>query len=141
MGVGQKMRSRTRDGALLTIAAVVAAAVLARFFVVDAAVVQGKSMLPHYRNGEVVIILKAAYGLRAGSRYAVRWGRPAEGDVVAALRPDTGEMVIKRIGEIRGEPASPFYFLVGDNGLESIDSREFGPLPLNDIVGKVFPQR
>ncbi len=99
-------------------------------------------MLPHYRGGEVVVLVKAAYGLRGfAGRYAIRWGQPREGDVVAAVRPDNGERVIKRIGEIRGEKESPLYFLVGDNGLESIDSRDFGPLPLNDIIGKVFPQR
>jgi len=127
---------------LITIAAVVALAVFARMFVIDAAVVQGKSMLPRYRGGEVVILVKAAYGLRSpGGRYVIRWGQPREGDVVAAVRPDTGERVIKRVGEIRGGRESPQYFLVGDNGLESIDSRDFGPLPLDDIIGKVLPQR
>lgn len=143
MNLGRKTHSGKRDGgALITIAAVVVVAFLIRIFVLDAAVVQGKSMLPHYRNGEVVVIEKAAYGLRGFSgRYWLHWGWPKEGDVVAAVRPETEETVIKRIGEVRGDRTSPNYFLVGDNSLESIDSRDFGPLPLSDIIGKVFPQR
>jgi len=142
MGVDRKSRPARRDGALITIAAVIALAFLTRTFVIDAAVVQGKSMLPNYRNGEVVVLIKAAYGLRGlGGRYCIRWGQLREGDVVAAVRPDTGERVIKRVGEIRGGREFLLYFLVGDNGLESIDSRDFGPLPLNNIIGKVLPQR
>ncbi len=142
MKVGQKSRSERQGGVWITIALVVALAIFARIFVIDAAVVEGKSMLPRYRSGEVVVIIEAAYGLRGASgRYFFRWGEPKEGDVVAAVRPDNGERVIKRIGEIRGDKGSPSYFLVGDNGLESIDSRDFGPLSLNDIIGKVVPQR
>jgi len=130
------------DGTAVTILLVVVAAVLVRLFILDAAIVEGKSMLPRYRNGEVVLILKAEYGIRGFfGGYALRWGHPRPGDVVAAVRPDSKEMVIKRIGEVRGDRSSPEYFLIGDNGIESIDSRDFGLVPLNAIIGKVLPQR
>lgn len=130
------------DSALVTVVLVVIMALFVRFFVADAAIVQGKSMLPHYRNGEVVFIFKAAYGIRLFSgRYIVRWGRPVRGEVVAALRPGTNEIVIKRIGEIREQQPMPVYFLIGDNGIESIDSRDFGLVTFDALVGKVIPQR
>jgi len=31
------------------------------------------------------------------------------------------------------------YYLLGDNKYESIDSRDFGPVPMNNILGRVFP--
>lgn len=134
--------AKSFDSTLITIVLVVIVAILLRFFVVDAAVVQGKSMLPHYRNGEVVFIFKAAYGIRLPSgRYLIRWGQPARAEVVAALRPETNEIVIKRIGEIREQQPMPIYFLIGDNGIESIDSRDFGPVSFDALVGKVIPQR
>lgn len=138
--VGHKVK--VLHGTVITVVLVVVVAVLVRVFILDAAVVEGKSMLPRYRNGKVVLIFKAAYGIRwpAGS-YIVRWSTPSPGDVVAALRVDSREMVIKRIGEIRGDRLSPEYFLIGDNGIESIDSRDFGLIPFNGIIGKVFPQR
>jgi signal peptidase I len=117
-------------------------AIFARNFVLDAAVVQAKSMLPRYRNGEVVLIVKANYGLRSNSGgYILRWASPIKGDVVAAIQPSTHEIIIKRIGEIRGDKTAPQYFLVGDNSLESIDSRDFGLVPLSSLIGKVIPQR
>ncbi|HBE46018.1 MAG TPA: hypothetical protein DDW14_01290 [Spirochaetaceae bacterium] len=134
--------AKSFDSTLITIVLVVIVAILLRFFVADAAIVQGKSMLPHYRNGEVVFIFKAAYGIRLPSgRYIVRWGRPVRGEVVAALRPGTNEIVIKRIGEIREQQPMPVYFLIGDNGIESIDSRDFGLVTFDAFVGKVIPQR
>lgn len=135
-------KRRTHDSTVGIIVVVVLAAFAVRTFVLDAAVVEGKSMLPHYRNNSVVLILKTAYGIRGiGGEYVVRWRLPERGDVVAALRPDTQKMVIKRIGEIRGDTGSPEYFLIGDNGIESIDSRDFGLVPFDAIVGKVIPQR
>ncbi len=135
-------RKKKRDGTASTVIVVVLAAFAVRTFVLDAAVVEGKSMLPHYRNDSVVLILKTAYGIRGvRGKYVVRWKLPERGDVVAALRPDSRKMVIKRIGEIRGGADSPEYFLIGDNGIESVDSRDFGPVPFDAVVGKVIPQR
>jgi signal peptidase I len=142
MSQGVRHAGRKPDGLALTLILVVAAAILVRTFILDAAVVEGKSMLPHYRNGRVVFIFKAAYGIRGiGGKYLVCWKHPPRGDVVAALRPNSGEMVIKRIGEVRGDRGPPEYFLIGDNGIESIDSRDFGLVTLNAIIGKVLPQR
>jgi signal peptidase I len=142
MWKGPPVSAKSFDSTLITVVLVVIVAILLRFFVADAAIVQGRSMLPHYRNGEVVFIFKAAYGIRLPSgRYIVHWGCPVRGEVVAALRPDKKETVIKRIGEIREQQSIPSYFLIGDNGIESIDSRDFGLVSFDALVGKVIPQR
>ena len=39
------------DSLMITILAIVVVAFLVRFFILDAAIVEGKSMLPYYRNG------------------------------------------------------------------------------------------
>lgn len=122
---------------------------LVRFFLIDAALIQGRSMLPGYAEGDIVFILKCAYGLRgAAGEYRIIWTEPQKGDIVAAIRPDTGALIIKRVSDfeflIDTEKARMLkgYFLLGDNKFESSDSREFGAVPMNNILGKlIFPLR
>jgi signal peptidase I len=137
-------------GVALTALAILAVLVAGRAFLFDLALVDGKSMLPGLKSGDLVLVVKAAYGLR-GPRagYLVRWGDPQDGDLVIALRPDTGKAVLKRVwmeGEnghsLFGRKAPEgFYYLLGDNEFESLDSREFGPVPMNNVVGKAYPLR
>ena len=129
----------------LTLAGILAFLILGRLFLFDAAVVDGRSMLPGLGSGDVVLIFKAAYGLRNPmGGYFLLWGQPRHRDVVAAVRPDTGSLVIKRVwiegsGVESGVPRrdSPL-FLLGDNKYESVDSRAFGPVPMSNILGKAF---
>jgi signal peptidase I len=127
----------------ITIAAIVAFLVLARLFIIDIAIVDGRSMLPGLGSGDIVLVFKAAYGLRnpAGG-YLLLWGSPRHRDIVAAVRPDTGSLVVKRVW-IEGEPPPPgaesVFLLLGDNKYESVDSRAFGPVPMSNILGKAFP--
>ena len=123
------------------VVAIALAAFMVRTVVLDAAVVQGKSMLPRYRGGEVVLILKAAYGIRLSGHYLVRWADPLPGDVVAVERKNPRQLIIKRIGETRSQDGEVRYFLIGDNPIESIDSRDFGPVAFEHIIGRVVPQR
>jgi signal peptidase I len=93
-----------RPGAIILAAALLALA--AKSFVIDLAVVDGRSMLPGYRPGDVVVVLRCAFGLRTpfgapGSRaYLARWAAPAVGDVVAAASPADGAAVVKRVAAI-----------------------------------------
>ncbi|OQB96868.1 MAG: signal peptidase I [Spirochaetes bacterium ADurb.Bin110] len=135
-------KAKKLDSLMITILAIVIMAFLVRFFILDAAIVEGKSMLPYYRNGEVVLIMKAAYGIRSlEGNYWMRWRQPAAGEVVAALSPSSHEIIIKRIGEVRRQGEEFTYFLIGYNPIESIDSRDFGLIPFDSIIGKVIPQR
>jgi nickel-type superoxide dismutase maturation protease len=57
------------------------------------------------------------------------------GDVVVARRPDRPELeIIKRIQAI---DVNGTIFLVGDNPASSTDSRQFGPVPREQIVARV----
>ncbi len=140
-GTSSSRSLRFFDRTFRIVLAVALIALVARTLVVDAAIVEGKSMLPRYKGGEVILIFKAAYGVRLTGRYLVHWADPLQGDVVAAVRPDRKEIVIKRIGEIRREGETVRFFLIGDNAIESIDSRDFGPVSFDHIIGRVAPQR
>jgi len=167
--------SRHSARPLVAILIAAALALLVKGFVLDLAVVDGRSMLPRYRDGDVVAVLRCAYGLRApfglgGARpYLLRWSRPAVGDIVAARSPVDGRPVVKRVavrgplrlegrdGHLRGGdldleldpgaaavigrvvelPASAV-FLLGDNLPESVDSRSYGPVGDEAIVGRVL---
>jgi len=128
-------RSRPRPGIVLLAAILLAAAV--KSFVVDAAVVDGRSMLPSLEPGAVVVVLRCAYGLRfpGGDRYILRWSSPRPGDVVAAASPRDGGPVVKRVASRAGGGG---FVLLGDNPPESVDSRDYGPVALGAIRGRVL---
>ncbi|MDP3177994.1 MAG: signal peptidase I [Spirochaetaceae bacterium] len=160
------MKSRTmRPG--WAIASAVIAALVVKTFVLDAAIVDGTSMMPLLRQGSVVLVLRCAYGFRFPSRdgYLVRWKTPRRGDIVVARSPRDGSAVVKRVaavgpielpivaGRLLGPgldlPLSPerwgdrivvepgWLFLVGDNAQESVDSRDYGSVPIEAIAGRV----
>jgi len=121
------------------IAVIILSLLLVRSFVADAAIVQGRSMLPGMHPGDVVFIFKAAYGLRNPfGGYLVLWGRPKNRDIVAAKRPDNNTIVIKRVRNEDEVDSDSEVYLLGDNNYESVDSREFGPVPINNILGRVL---
>lgn len=113
-----------------------ASAILVKAFFLDAAIVEGRSMLPSLQPGQIVLVLRCAYGLRApwGGSYLLRWGEPKSGDIVAAINPRDGKDVVKRVSD--SLPGS--IYVLGDNPPESLDSREYGRLPVEDLVGKVL---
>jgi signal peptidase I len=68
----------------------------------------------------------------ADSVLAIRFlhGRP--GDIVIAKHKSL--LIIKRVASVKNGR----YFLLGDNPRQSLDSRHFGAIPKEDIVGLVF---
>jgi len=127
----------SRPRPALALAAALLVALAAKAFVVDAAVVDGRSMLPGLKPGAVVLVLRCAYGLRlpSGDGYLLRWGAPRIGDVVAASSPRDGRPVVKRVASILVPEA---YVLLGDNPPESVDSRSYGPVAPGAIRGRVL---
>ena len=79
--------------------------------------VTGNSMLPGLVPGSVVVAWKRA--MHAG-------------DIVIARQ--AAREVVKRVENIKGDRV----YLRGDNSLESSDSREFGPVKKEDILGVVM---
>jgi signal peptidase I len=106
-----------------------------KFFFFDFMIAQGSSMEPAIKNGKVLIISRLRYGLRfpLTSGYLVRWAEPKTGEVVVFYTP-TGELAVKRCaGQAEGG-----FFARGDNGDVSYDSRSYGPVPVDNIIGKVL---
>lgn len=82
--------------------------------------VVGESMLPLLPPGSVVVVHWAA--------------RVRLGDVVVARRPDRpGLLVIKRVTRREGDR----WWIQGDNADASDDSRVFGAVPADAVVGRV----
>lgn len=86
--------------------------------------VTGTSMLPAFRDGDIVLVNRLAYV----------FNKPQIGDVVAVKDPRDKKVLIKRIEKI----VNRSYFVIGDNKLHSTDSREFGMIGKNLIIGKVI---
>ena len=87
----------------------------------SAFLVKGNSMTPTLCNGEVVLVIPLAV-------YSV-------GDVVLANHPYKSSVkILKRVAQI--EPNGALH-LIGDNPAESTDSRTFGTVSIESIIGKV----
>ena len=84
--------------------------------------ISGHSMEPAIKDKDYVLV--------SGLTYLFR--KPQVGDVV--LFRIKKETYIKRIERINGEK----FFVLGDNSNDSLDSRDFGWIPKNIILGKVI---
>jgi signal peptidase I len=100
--------------------------------------IASESMEPQTLKGDRVVVDKTAYNRIS----------PNKGDIVVFIYPDDRSKVyIKRIAALPGEtikladgsiymvPHGEVYVL-GDNAGTSSDSRNFGPVPLADVLGK-----
>jgi len=87
--------------------------------------VEDDSMRPTLKPGDYVVVNRWAYHFR----------RPSAGDVVVVRDPEApGRFLVKRISD-----AGPTRMeVVGDNEARSRDSRKFGPISLEEVVGKVW---
>lgn len=79
--------------------------------------VRGPSMLPALAPGEWLLVRRGV--------------RPRPGAVVVVRRPE--RLVVKRV--VRRDEQG--WWVEGDNASASDDSRVFGPVPEQDVVGEV----
>lgn len=86
--------------------------------------VTGKSLSPEYQEGDFVLVVKIPFFLRSI--------RP--GDMVVFRQIAYG-MMIKRVERI--DPEGDLVYVLGLHP-DSTDSRQFGPIPRRDILGKVL---
>ncbi|MDR0760516.1 MAG: S26 family signal peptidase [Treponema sp.] len=112
------------------------AALLMKVFLFDFVIADGRSMVPAIHPGTVLVVNRLAYGIRfpGTGKYLFRWSLPKAGDVVIFLTPQ-GQIAVKRCGTVVGKED---FFALGDNSLESYDSRSYGPVPADSVVGKVM---
>lgn len=86
--------------------------------------VSGDSMHPGVQAGQIILV----------NRYAYLLGTPEVGDVVVFRNPLSNRLTIKRLAAIAD---GPLYYVVGDNRSESVDSRHYGALTRDLIIGRV----
>jgi len=90
--------------------------------------ITGPSMIPLLKPGDEVLIDPKAY----------RTAAPRPGDIVVAQHPYSPDLrLVKRIAKMTDDGR---YYLEGDNPTASTDSRSFGPISPQQIVGQVTCQ-
>jgi signal peptidase I len=118
------------------VAAALLTAVIIKLFLFDLMIAEGYSMEPAIPNGTVLVINRLKYGLRFPWQrgFLIRWAAPKPGEVVVFYTP-LGQIAVKRCEKIteKGD-----FIVHGDNGLQSFDSRSYGPVPADHIIGKVL---
>lgn len=88
--------------------------------------VEGESMAPAFSPGERVVVNKVAY----------LFSQPRPGDLVVVRDPrQPDRLLLKRI---EGPAGADGWLVAGDNPQASTDSRAFGPVGRELIVGKVW---
>ena len=113
-----------------------AAAFVLKLFVFDFMIAQGHSMEPAITNGAVLIINRLRYGFRLPWRqnYLISWAKPKAGEVLVFYTP-SGELAVKRCIEMTEWGG---FIVEGDNAYYSYDSRSYGSVQFNNIIGKVL---
>lgn len=129
---------------MIGMAAVVGVSALVRQ-IAHPVVVQGQSMEPTFTDGQRLWVTEAYWlfgGLKANDVVLVR--SPEDGDVLIkrvyglpGQEMDWDAPTLQQVGNRRYVPANAI-FIVGDNPEVSVDSRDFGPVPLNHVIGKVL---
>ncbi|GAG42405.1 unnamed protein product, partial [marine sediment metagenome] len=130
--------------------------------------VQGVSMQPNFEDGDYLIIDETTYRFREPQRGEVivfkypknpsqRYIKRIIGLPEETIEIQDGEVIISNgkehqildeseyissdsatIGNIRVSLAEDEYFVLGDNRTFSSDSRRWGSLPRDNIIGRVF---
>jgi len=112
------------------------AALVLKLFLLDFIIAEGNSMEPSIHSGTVLVINKLQYGLHIPGirKYLIRWAIPKKGEIVVFYNP-SGNIAVKRCIDFteNGE-----IMVQGDNSLQSYDSRSYGPVPAENMIGKVL---
>lgn len=109
--------------------------ILPRIFPIRRFTVEGDSMNPGYKEGDRLLI----------SPILLHFSPPTEGDVVVIQHPkESNKQLLKRVIGVPGDRVEGVelgpdeYFVLGDNKGKSEDSRQFGVIKRNQILGKVW---
>jgi signal peptidase I len=113
--------------------------IILKLFLFDLMIADGHSMEPAIRSGTVLVINRLQYGFRFPGQkgYVIQWAAPRPGDVVVFYTP-AGDVAVKRCEGIAGAGS---FTAIGDNTLQSYDSRSYGPIPIHNTIGKALGLR
>ncbi len=114
-------------------------------------------MMPNIHDGQTVIIWNYAYRLYNPISHMslLNFSSPKRGDIVLLEHPQSHTLIIKRISAIPFDEITEklvsadyaglysrlppgYYAVLGDNLEHSEDSRHFGPIAQDAIIGKVL---
>jgi signal peptidase I len=161
-GVGQQLMRLVRE-VLETVLPAILIALLINVFIGQATRVEGQSMEPNLHSDQRLVVEKVTYRFHGPQRYdIVVLKLPNQGDELLIKRVIglPGETVEIRGGQVfvNGEPLDeplvdeetlpgrngqvtvpPLHvYVLGDNRNHSNDSRSFGPIPIENIVGRAW---
>ncbi|MEN9680006.1 MAG: Signal peptidase peptidase [Actinomycetota bacterium] len=97
--------------------------------------ITGNSMAPTFKDGALMIYASIA---KEGRRRQKQLDRLMIGDIVIFDRE--GQTMIKRIKRMNMSANTDqlMIWVEGDNQLESVDSRQWGPIPMNLVDAKII---
>lgn len=81
-------------------------------------------MLPTLKPGQIILVNRLSYLVK----------KPKIKDIVVFRKNNDNHYLVKRIIDIKDEK----YFMSGDNKKDSSDSRDFGWMDRQSIIGKVL---
>jgi len=89
--------------------------------------IPSQSMQPTLMPGDFILIDTWAYGKTA----------PEYGDIAVFTQANRPEYLVKRVSQApnKTEVADDNYYMIGDNPSHSTDSRQFGPIPREKMIG------
>jgi len=148
------------------IVAIVFSCVVIRLLCGEPCYIPSESMEPTLCTGDWVWVDKASYGALLPERFADipllnvftwisplrkmdeknnwRWGRmsgwrePQENDIVVFRSPENrNRLLVKRVVRIARRDGKNWYYVMGDNRNNSVDSRFFGEIPESLFVGRI----
>ena len=160
---GSKWKETLKLYAINTIAVVILSLIIVlpvRLFLIEPFYVKGQAMVPTYEDGSYLLIDKFSKDYQRGdvvvfrypldkSKYFVKRiiGLPGEsikiidGQVFINNEAlDETDIIKSTSDEYEALLSEKEYYLLGDNRPASLDSRMFGPVTENDIMGAVFYQ-
>mgnify|MGYP003787845555 CR=1 FL=1 len=128
--------SRKTDKTALSIVLALLCILCIKVFMIDFMLAEGCSMTPAIKPGDILLVNKMAYGIKlpGSEQYLLRWNIPKSGDVLV-FRTPMENIAVKRCTEMRG---TDYFMAVGDNSKASFDSRSYGPIHVDAIIGKVI---
>jgi signal peptidase I len=151
--------SRSRIAISVTVTAfLLAAIVILRTFIFEFLIISGDSMNPMLAHGDRILVNKLAYRSREPEKGDIVAFKMGLKTIVKRVVSVPGDVVEVRDGALycngkafgsnlnshnpRRRPYGPIevrnrhVFVVGDNMVLSVDSRDFGTIPYQDIIGK-----